>query len=242
MPRLAVVTEAGGSPTGKEKSGLRRGLVERQILETSAELFADRGFAATSLQDIADAVGVSRPALYHYVSSKDEILSRLTDGLAASAGEGVRTAMAEKLPADRQLALLVRALTLPIAESPGRFRLLLTRDSSIQPEPAERLRHLERTVARSLTSVVERGMTEGLFRRVDPRTATFAILGMINWVAWWYSPSGTQTIDQLSDNLVDMALASVRVTTAASNGGTAADTIASLRRDLDHLERITKQP
>lgn len=236
MPRLAVVNEAAGNG----KTGLRRGLVESQILQVSAELFADRGFAATSLQDISDAVGTSRPALYHYFASKDEILARLTDGLVASASAGIKEAMSEEIAADRQLALLVRALLLPIAESPGRFRLLLTRDASIQSAARERLHDLERTVARSLSSVIERGIADGLFRRTDPRTAMFAVLGMINWVAWWYSPTGTQTIDELSDNLVDLALASLRAKPAAKDSGTMKDTLASMRRDLAHLERLAK--
>lgn len=237
MPRLAVVTEAAG----KDKSGLRRGLVESQILEASAVLFAERGFAATSLQDIAEAIGVSRPALYYYVSSKDEILARLTDGLVDSASEGIREAMREELPADQQLTLLVRALTLPIAESPGRFRLLLTRDISVQPEAQQRLRDLERNITRSLTSVVERGIEEGVFRRCEPRTATFTVLGMINWVAWWYTPGGTQTIEQLIDGILDMVLASLRASVSSKNGASTEDTIASIRRDLDHLARITKR-
>jgi AcrR family transcriptional regulator len=236
MPRLAAVSE----PVGTSKAGLRRGLVEEKVLEVSAELFADRGFAATSLQDIADAVGVSRPALYHYVSSKDEILVRLTEGLIVSAGQAISHAMAEQLPADKQLAVVVRALVGPIAESPGRFRLLLTRDASIPPGSREQLRDLERTVARSLTSVIDRGIAEGVFRRVDPRSATFAVIGMINWVAWWYTPGGAQTIEQVSDSLVDMALASLKAKVSARNGGTVADTLASLRRDLDHLERNLK--
>ena len=64
---------------------MRRGLVEAEILERGAELFAARGFAATSMQDIADALGSSRPALYHYFRSKDEILDRLIQGLAVVA-------------------------------------------------------------------------------------------------------------------------------------------------------------
>jgi len=63
---------------------------------------------------------------------------------------------------------------------------------------------------------------------------------MINGVAWWYTPGGAQTIEQLSDAVVDMAMASLRSTATARNGGTLQDTLASMRRDLDHLQRITK--
>ncbi len=243
MPKLAAVPPSGSAPEDvpEGKTGVRRGLVERQILETSAELFAQRGFAATSVQDVADAVGISRPALYHYFRNKDEILARLTDGLIVSAGSAIQEAMAVSMPADQQLALLVRALTVPIAESPGRFRLLLTRDASISPDAQERLHELERTVLRSLTSVIERGVTTGVFRRCEPRTASFAVVGMINWVAWWYLPGGTQTIDELSEALVDFALASLRSSAKASDRSTLSDTLASIRRDLAHLERLAKQ-
>jgi AcrR family transcriptional regulator len=237
MPTLAVVDE---TPAGNGRSGLRRGLVETTIMQQSAELFAARGFAATSLQDIADAVGISRPALYHYVSSKDEILARLTDGLIESTSECIRQAMAEDMAADEQLAKLVRALTAPIAESPGRFRLVLTRDASVQPAAQERLHDLERTVVRSLGSLIERGIKAGAFRRCEPRAATFAILGMINWVAWWYKPGDQQNIDEVTESLVDMALASVRADSSRHDSGTIEDTLAALRRDLDHLERLTK--
>jgi AcrR family transcriptional regulator len=238
VSRLAAVTAL--DPPASGKSGVRRGLVETQILELSAELFARQGFAATSLQDIAESIGISRPALYHYFSSKDEILARLTDGLITSAGTAVAEAMAQELSEDKQLSTLIRALTVPIAEAPGRFRLLLTRDSSISDAAQGRLHELEAHVIRSMAAVIERGITSGAFRRCEPRTATFAVLGMINWVAWWYTPGGAQSIDEVSEQLVDFALTSLRSPSTAAGGDTVADTIASMRRELDHLERLTK--
>ena len=58
-------------------STVRKELVESQMYETAAKLFALRGFAGTSLQDIADEMGITRPALYYYVKSKDELLAKL---------------------------------------------------------------------------------------------------------------------------------------------------------------------
>src|SRR5215469_4875878 len=63
----------------------RRDLVEAQIYEQAARLFAERGFAATTPQDIADAVGISRQALYYYIKSKDEILARLVSDISEQA-------------------------------------------------------------------------------------------------------------------------------------------------------------
>ena len=69
-----------GNGTGRKRgaaSTARRELVENELYEHATRLFAERGFAGTSLQDIADALGITRPALYYYVKSKDELLAKL---------------------------------------------------------------------------------------------------------------------------------------------------------------------
>src|ERR1700722_654769 len=92
---MATKARANSSGRTRESSraGLRRRLVEREILERAAELFAQRGFAGTTVQDIADALGMSRPALYYYVKSKEVILEQLVENLSindAAVLEGIR--------------------------------------------------------------------------------------------------------------------------------------------------------
>jgi AcrR family transcriptional regulator len=217
---------------------LRRGLVEAEILERSAELFAARGFAATSMQDIADALGSSRPALYHYFRSKDQILDRLIEGLAESAEPAVSAATAVPGSAASRLRALVTALIAPVAESPGRFRMILTSDATVSRGARDRLRKLERTVVHAMSDVLDDGVASGEFRPGLDRTATFGILGMINWVAWWYSPGRDLSTDELCESIAEMAVASVRAAGAAPPGRTPHEIISSLRTELGHLERV----
>src|SRR5206468_2845368 len=92
-PRGAARKKAAGDD-GEAKAGrmstARRELVENELYEHATRLFAERGFAGTSLQDIADALGITRPALYYYVKSKDELLAKLvtevTNGPLAGSG------------------------------------------------------------------------------------------------------------------------------------------------------------
>jgi AcrR family transcriptional regulator len=219
------------------RTRLRRGLVEAEILERSAELFAARGFAATSMGDIADALGSSRPALYHYFSSKDEILDHLIHGLADSAEAAVTAATATAGPAEGRLRALVAALIAPVAESPGRFRLILTSDATVSRGPRDRLRKLERTVVRAMTDVLADGVSSGEFRPGLDRTATFGILGMINWVAWWYSPGRDVSTAELCESIAQMAVASVRSSDVAPPGRTPHEVINSIRDELGQLER-----
>lgn len=217
---------------------LRRGLVEAEILERGAELFAARGFAATSMQDIADALGSSRPALYHYFSSKDEILDRLIEGLAAATEAALSSVAVKDGPADARLRALVTALIEPVAESPGRFRLILTSDATVSSSARGRLKELERTVVRALSEVLDAGMASGTFRRADRRTATFAVLGMINWVAWWYSPGRDVGTGELCAVIADLAVGSVRADAGVPGGAEPKDVIGSIRRELSYLERL----
>jgi len=218
-------------------AGLRRGLVEAEILDEAARLFAARGFAATSMQDIADALGSSRPALYHYFAGKDEILKRLVEGLA----EGTRRAVADAAlgggDAEARLDRLVRALIAPIAAAPSRFRLILTSDLADQFDADGDLSAMRREVVQAVATIIGEGLDSGVFRRCDKTVATFAILGMINWVAWWYQPSRGPQMDEVAAALAEMALASVRARPGEGSGTSVSAVLSAIRRDLDFLER-----
>ena len=99
--------------------------MEGELFEQAAALFAEKGFAGTTLQDIANAMGLSRPSLYHYIQSKDELLERLVEDVTAAAAELV-TVVADDvtLTADEKVRQTVRGMVKLIAEQPSRFRLL----------------------------------------------------------------------------------------------------------------------
>ena len=89
-------------PRGRAACGrtARRELVENEIYEQATRLFAERGFAGTSLQDIADAMGITRPALYYYVKSKDELLAKLVTEITDGPGEPTSRAVAARTDLD----------------------------------------------------------------------------------------------------------------------------------------------
>jgi hypothetical protein len=85
---------------------------------------------------------------------------------------------------------------------------------------------------------IQDGIDAGAFRPVDPRLAALGIIGMINWIAWWYRPDRDGTGESVAANLADMAVDSVlheRQASLSGDGATAA--IAALRQNLDYLEQ-----
>ena len=119
-----------GSAGGQRTGTARRELVENEIYEHAIRLFAERGFAGTSLQDIADALGITRPALYYYVKSKDELLAKLAADVAGGSAAKIAelTARAD-LDAVGKLREIVRVNVLRQAHQPERFRLLVRSDA-----------------------------------------------------------------------------------------------------------------
>jgi AcrR family transcriptional regulator len=218
----------------------RRGLVENEIYEHAARLFAQRGFAGTSLQDIATSLGITRPALYYYFKSKDEILAKLVKEITETAAvELTAIADARDVPPSERLRRLVRESTSRIAAHPERFQLLLKSESELSDEAAQHHVAGKQATLAAFALVMTDGIGTGEFRAIEAQTAALGIIGLCNWVAWWYQP-GTDA-GAMVDTLADMALSAVaapidRVPT--ENGPTGA--LDRLREDLDYLELVLK--
>ncbi|MFC4948770.1 TetR/AcrR family transcriptional regulator [Pseudonocardia sp. GCM10023141] len=219
--------------------GTRRELVENEMYEHAIRLFAERGFAGTSLQDIADAMGMTRPALYYYVKSKDELLAKLAADVAGgSAVEMAELVARPDLDAVGKLRAIARMSVVRLARQPDRFLLLIRSEAELPAALAESYDDNRRAVLKTVADVIEQGIVAGQLRPVDARVAALAVLGMCNWVAWWFRPD-RDDVDAVADQLADMALAALqRADHRTPDGEGPAAALAMLRQDLDHLERI----
>jgi AcrR family transcriptional regulator len=227
----------GGKPPGAATA--RHGLVEQEIYEHAIRLFADRGFAGTSLQDIADTLGITRPALYYYVKSKDELLAKLAADVAGgSAAQITELALRPDLDALSKLREIVRLNVLRVAIQPERFRVLIRSEADLPPELSAAYDASRRAVLKAVTGVIEDGIRAGRFRPVDARVAALAVIGMGNWVACWFQPD-RDSAAPVADQMADMAITAVqRVGQDTADGDGPAVALKLLRQDLDHLERI----
>src|SRR5262249_11781698 len=123
----------------------------------------------------------------------------------------------ERLVADEsrdpveKLADAVKDIVTRIATNPARFRLLLLSEASLPPALAQEHRRARVRVLRQLTEIIHAGIESGRLRPVDQHVAAFSILGMCNWVAWWYSADreNCPAVDDLASNLADLAVASL---------------------------------
>ncbi|MGY0537422.1 TetR/AcrR family transcriptional regulator [Nocardioides sp. YJ-D4] len=229
-----------GKDADPARPGVRRGLVEQEIYDHATRLFAERGFAGTSFQDIADAVGLTRPALYHYVSSKDELLAKLVAEITQDSAAGIQAiADRDDIDAARKVHEIVAMSVRRQAESASRFQLLIRSEADLPEGIATTHMAGRRAVLKAMAGVIEDGVAQGVFRPVDPRVAALGLLGMNNWVAWWYHPDERNDLDLICEQLADMAVASlVNPDGSATTRAEPRDVLRLIRRDLDHLEDL----
>ena len=218
--------------------GARWSLVENQILTEATRLFAERGFAGTSLQDIALATGLTRPALYHYFANKEAVLARLVSDLTlAPAAELAKLGHLPGKSAVERLHAMAFDTALRHARQPERFRVLVRSDAELPAELAQSYRDGRRRILAEFVAVIEQGMANDELRPVDARTAALGIIGMCTWVAWWYRPGSADDEREVANTLADMAVASLsaadgRATTARGP----ARALELLKQDVALLE------
>ena len=189
----------------------RKLLVREQLLTKAAEIFQVQGFAQTRIQDIAEALSLSRSALYHYFASKEEILAALiSEHAERRAGEISALALDRKMPAADRLRTALRTTIIERLTGGPRVRTL----DQLAPEMPPQLRQMfdrsRRQILELYTSLIEEGIDNGEFRPIDARVAAFAVLGIASWTSWWYSPNGSKSPEYLADILVDIGIAGLR--------------------------------
>lgn len=229
---------SGSEPV--RKATARRELVENELYEHATRLFAERGFAGTSLQDIADALGITRPALYYYVRSKDELLAKLVTEVTDGPLDEIDALVGSDGPdAVAKLRGIVQIIVGRRTSQPERFRLLIRSEAELPEELTAAYDKSRRTILKVIAGVIDDGVRSGRFRPVDARVAALGVLGMCNWVAWWFQPGGRDTTEAVTEQLADMAVgALVRPDDQLPDGEGPAAAVKLLRQNLDHLERV----
>ncbi len=194
----ATETRATYSPYVQEKRRRRRAA----ILHAALEAFREKGYHATTLDDIAARLGVRKTALYHYFPDKEAILYECHRKSTEEVLRILREARRRFDTAADQLRYIirehVRVMTETLDGSPGAFEV-----SSLSPEHQRKIVAGRDRYERGLRRIIQEGIERGEFRKVDPKTAVFAVLGSINWIARWYRPEGSLHAPELGAQFAD---------------------------------------
>lgn len=193
---------------GSQLADVERDQRRMLVIQTAARLFSENGFRSTSLDDIAEALGVTKPVLYFYVKNKDEILFECVRKGLEMIDDAIGGARVANDASARLRATLVRYAEIMMMDF-GRC-ISLTTEYELQPESARKFRRYKRSIDSRLRALVTAAMDEGAIPKADPKWAAFMLAGALNWIPRWFDPRGAENPSDIARQCVDALLRGVR--------------------------------
>ena len=180
---------------------------QSEVVEAAARLFAERGYQATSMQDLTEATGLAAGGLYHYIGSKEALLIRICDELLEPLLAQARAIVARPGAATDHLHELLRAWLAHIATHRDHMAVFAQERHAIEREPQWReVRRQRKAFEKILDDVLARGEQDGTMTFADRRLTLLALLGMVNHTATWLRPRGRLSAEQIADGYLDLVL------------------------------------
>ena len=179
----------------------------QEILRTAGRLFQQHGYDATSMNDVAAALKLSKGGLYHHFQSKDEILFEIMNHAMDITQQRVIDPVKQIADPEQRLRALIR-LHIEVVLSP-RDREITVMLHENHPLPAslrKKINARKKEYVRFLENLIDEVQkSRRATGRVSPRAAAFALLGMINWIYQWYKPEGELQVQNLVPQFTDLA-------------------------------------
>jgi TetR/AcrR family transcriptional regulator, cholesterol catabolism regulator len=180
----------------------------QEILRTAARLFQQRGYDATSMNDVAAALKLSKGGLYHHFQSKDEILYEIMNHAMEITQERVLNPVRGIADPEERLRALIR-LHIEVVLSPRdrEITVMLHENHPLPPALRKRINARKKDYIHFLESLMTEVQNKAQHQtrgKVSPRAAAFALLGMINWIYQWYKPEGELQAQNLVPQFTDL--------------------------------------
>jgi AcrR family transcriptional regulator len=179
----------------------------KEIIAAAAKLFKEKGYHATTIQDVADDVGMLKGSLYYHIKSKEELLYLVTQEPIRELIERQKKLMESRLSPQQKIVNFIRSHLQAFDENyPHMFVFLQEKASLAGPVQAE-VAGIDFRYETLLEAILQEGMERGIFRQeLDLKMMAFSVLGMCNWMFKWYSKGGRLSIDAIAHNMAEIVL------------------------------------
>jgi TetR/AcrR family transcriptional regulator, cholesterol catabolism regulator len=177
-----------------------------EICRTAAQIFQERGYDATSVSDIARALGITKAGLYHYFDSKEALLFEITAyGLDRVRDDVIAPVRGIRDPEERLRQLVVRHARIA-THGRGAVAQLVDEVRALPPANRKLLEERMRYYFDLVRDTLKELRALGRLRNVDPTVATFGLIGTILWLPRWFRQNGRLSQEQVAHQIADIAL------------------------------------
>jgi AcrR family transcriptional regulator len=206
---VTAVGRALPAPAGSARRG-RPGHDLDTVLAIAVEVFNERGFDGTSMEELSRRLGISKSAIYHHVQGKEALLGLALDHALAGLEQAAAEVRAAPGPAVERLeSLLRRSVEVLVERLPYVTLLLRVRgNSATERQALTRRRRIDRLVAELVEQAVRDGDLSG---DVDPAVVARLLFGLVNSLTEWLKPGSRHTADELAGIITAVAFGGLRV-------------------------------
>lgn len=191
------------TPRQRRAPGVRHEDKRTAILRTAAQLFAAHGYEATSLDAIADQLGMHKATLYHYVESKESILFQCLVKSFGDLDTVIKSMEDRSVPVLERLRQFCQSLAQAQNSDFGRC-LVLVGSRPLDLVPDGEIRRFQKRLDTTVRALVTEGIADGSIRPCQPSMVSAMLFGSLNWVPRWFSEQGKLSLREVVDSFMDM--------------------------------------
>ncbi|GLW03039.1 TetR/AcrR family transcriptional regulator [Streptomyces lavendulae] len=202
---MAASTTAGPEDINRETP------VPQRLLAVATRLFAERGYDRTSVQEIVEAAGVTKGALYHYFGSKDDLLHEVYARMLRLQQQRLDAVAGSDAPVEERLRAAAADVVVTTIENLDDAMIFFRSMHQLSPEKYKQVRSERRRYHERFRALVEEGQRTGVFATATPADLVVDFyFGSVHHLSTWYRTDGPLTPHQVADHLADLLLRSLR--------------------------------
>jgi len=220
-----------------------KSLRKKMIINAAIKVFHQKGYRAATLDDVANELGLTRPALYHYVASKENLLSLIyLKALERFFAIIYEITGMDLSPPEKLRVFVHRHLHNIVIENLAMFTVFFSEENQLPEAYFQKIRTEKRKFTRVVEDIIEEGIAQGYFREVNVKLQANAIIGMCNWLYRWYKPGKSSfKPDEIASQFIDLLENGLCRTSESSVTPVGAEKQSVEKVQLHQRQRILKQ-
>jgi AcrR family transcriptional regulator len=192
-------------------------LKRERIVSAAVELFYERGYEHTTLEAVAERLGVTKPFIYAHFEAKTELLAEICGRGISSSLRAIDGVLAMDASPTEKLRILGQRFVTSVLENQKPIGIFTREEKNLARKDFKRISEMRRSFDAKLKGLLNAGIRRGEFHMVDPAIATLAIGGIVSWTYVWYRRNGRLSLAELADELSALILAAAGATPSKRN-------------------------
>ncbi|CAL9380616.1 MULTISPECIES: TetR/AcrR family transcriptional regulator [Streptomyces] len=199
------------SPANQRQDDAPTQPVPQRLLAAATRLFADRGYDRTSVQEIVEAAGVTKGALYHYFGSKDDLLHEIYGRVLRLQQERLDAFASSDAPVEQRLRDAAADVVVTTIDNLDDASIFFRSMHQLSEDKQKQVRAERRRYHERFRALIEEGQKAGVFSTATPADLVVDYhFGSVHHLSTWYRPGGRMTPQEVADHLADLLLRALR--------------------------------